>query len=300
MRLIMPLCICLALAAPATANADKATAQALFDEGRALMAKGDFAQACPKLEESQKQDPGMGTLFRLAECYEGLGRTATAWATFLEVADLATTAGLPDREKVARERAEKLANKLSRLTITAPKIEGLVVKRDGAELGTGQLGASLPVDPGKHHVEASAPGRKPFSKTVEVGKDGAKASVEIPELPPDAPVASSSARRGVGLVVAGIGILSVGASVFVGLSARSTWRESDAHCEGNLCDAQGLAFRDAGRDRGNIATILFTGGAVLGAAGLVLFLTAPRSESAASGSLHVGVGVGSVLLGGTF
>jgi tetratricopeptide (TPR) repeat protein len=66
--------------------ADKAAAQTLFDEGRKLMAKGMFADACPKLAESQKLDPGVGTQFNLSDCYEKMGQTASAWAGFLEAA----------------------------------------------------------------------------------------------------------------------------------------------------------------------------------------------------------------------
>ena len=71
----------IALAAFATtstpARADPATvarAQALFDEALALMKAGKYAEACPKLEESDQLDPGMGTEYRLAECYESDGK----------------------------------------------------------------------------------------------------------------------------------------------------------------------------------------------------------------------------------
>ena len=54
---------------------DKAAAQSLFDEGRRLMGEAKYADACPKLAESQKLDPGVGTQFHLADCYEHLGQT---------------------------------------------------------------------------------------------------------------------------------------------------------------------------------------------------------------------------------
>src|SRR5512145_2755140 len=68
------------------AGSDRVTARSLFDEARALVAAGKVADACPKFEESQRLDPGPGTLFNLADCYERSGRTATAWLTFLDVA----------------------------------------------------------------------------------------------------------------------------------------------------------------------------------------------------------------------
>src|SRR5260221_419371 len=142
---------------------DKAAAQTLFDEGRKLMAAGKLAEACPKLAESQKLDPGVGTQFNLADCYERLGQTASAWAGFLEAASTARAMGQGDREKVAKERAGTLAPRLSRLTITSSEgtpPAGLDIKKDGAPVGRALWGTAIPVDPGSHLVEVSAPGKK--------------------------------------------------------------------------------------------------------------------------------------------
>ncbi|MGK3984292.1 hypothetical protein WME99_14710 [Sorangium sp. So ce136] len=171
------------------ARADTAAAQALFDAARQLMAQGKYADACPKLEESQRLDPGIGTQFNLAACYEQLGRTASAWSTFLEVAGAAKAAGQLEREKVARQRATALEPKLIRLTVTAPADApaDLQVKRDGALVGRAQWGTPVPVDPGKHTIEASAAGRAPFARTVDLARAGATETVAIPPLPAGAP-----------------------------------------------------------------------------------------------------------------
>ncbi|WP_437901567.1 hypothetical protein [Sorangium sp. So ce124] len=171
------------------ARADTAAAQALFDAAKQLMAQGKYADACPKLEESQRLDPGIGTQFNLAACYEQLGRTASAWSMFLEVAGASKAAGQLEREKVARQRAAALEPRLIRLTITAPADSpaDLQVKRDGALVGRAQWGTPVPVDPGKHTVEASAAGRAPFARSVELSRAGASETLAIPPLPPGAP-----------------------------------------------------------------------------------------------------------------
>src|SRR5690348_8189279 len=75
------------VAAPARADTsaeDRAAADALFREGRALVKRGDYAAGCQKLAASQKLDPATGTLLALGDCYAREGRTASAWATFNE------------------------------------------------------------------------------------------------------------------------------------------------------------------------------------------------------------------------
>ena len=62
---------------------DEAGARALFAEGRKLVDEGNYAEACPKLAESQKLDPGGGTILNLGICLRQQGRNAEAWETYL-------------------------------------------------------------------------------------------------------------------------------------------------------------------------------------------------------------------------
>src|SRR5205807_91874 len=93
----------------------------LFLEGRKLAAAGDYAAACPKFEDSYRLDPGIGTNFNLADCYEHRGLIASAWARFLDVAAATKAVGQSERERVARARAALLEPKLARLTL---EVEG--------------------------------------------------------------------------------------------------------------------------------------------------------------------------------
>ena len=161
---------------------DTAAAQALFDQGKKLMKEKKYAEACPKFEESQRLDPGLGTQQNIAFCYESLGRTATAWSLYLDLASQAKAAGQADRETKARESAKLLEPKLSKLTIqVASPATGIEVKRNGDAVGQASWGTPIPVDPGEVKITAVAPGRKMWSKSVTIEKPG-ETTISVPEL----------------------------------------------------------------------------------------------------------------------
>lgn len=184
---------------------DKAAARSLFDEARRLAQAGQYAEACPKFEESQRVDPGAGTLFNLADCYEHVGKTAGAWSLFLEVASQSKLAGQADREKVARKRAADLERTLSKLSIVVPpsnEVTGLEVRRDGSLVGKPTWGQAVPVDTGEHTIEVSAPERKVWTTTVKVDRPGATESVTIPQLETVATGGAPAPSRGGAVVPA--------------------------------------------------------------------------------------------------
>src|SRR5690349_23522444 len=126
--------IAISLIAPwagAQSASDKATAEALFSDGRRLMSQGNYREACPKFEASLKLDPGVGAMLNLADCYEKNQQTASAWAEFREAGAAARAAGSKEREDLARRRAAALEPKLSRLTIVAGE-KTVQVTRDGS------------------------------------------------------------------------------------------------------------------------------------------------------------------------
>lgn len=177
-----------------------AAAQAAFDEAMKLMKEGHTAEACPKFEAAQHLDPGMATQFRLAECYEKIGRFASAWAAYVEVADAAKAAKMSDREAVARKRAAALEPRLSRLTIVVPKevadLDGIEITRDGVAVERSLWGTALPVDPGEHTVSVKATGKKTWEGKGAAGQVATKLEVAIPPMedlpkPPELPQSTS-------------------------------------------------------------------------------------------------------------
>ena len=97
---------CLASASAQSADGkSQVAAEALFKEGRTLSASGHISEACPKFEASLHLDPALGTLLNLAECYEKLGKTASAWAEYRDAIPLARAAGSKVRLDLATKHA---------------------------------------------------------------------------------------------------------------------------------------------------------------------------------------------------
>ncbi len=174
--------------------AEARLAQALFDEARALMEQKRFAEACPKLAESQRLDPGPGTLLNLAVCHEGEGKLATASAEYREVIAISTRENRADRRIVAEQHLKTVEPLVPKLAVSvAPRVQalpGLEIRVDGLELRQAAWGVAAPVDPGAHVIQASATGQTPWTMTVPVEKgENRRVEVDLPAPPP--PVAGA-------------------------------------------------------------------------------------------------------------
>jgi len=186
-RLACPAIVCgVVFAATPTLAADgepASPARALFLEGRELAAGGNYAAACPKFEESLRLEVGVGTQFNLADCWEHIGRTASAQALFIGAAASAKAAGQAEREQVLRERAAALEPRLSRLVIEVSDPDPrLVVKRDDLPIDADVLGKAVAVDPATYVIAAKAPGKKPWKQSVTVKAGSKVVTVEVPVL----------------------------------------------------------------------------------------------------------------------
>lgn len=318
---------------------DPAAAQALFYEARTLMQQSKWAEACPKLEESMRLDAGVGTAFNLADCHEHVGKLSSAWTTFLDVAAQSKAQNQPDREKLARKRAQALEPRLPKLVVdvvVASAPPGLEVKRDGIVIGAAAFGTPIPVDPGTHRVSASAPGKLPWETTVQTA-EGKIARIAVPRELPDAPVAARPApvptgngaastnantatppadnaqyfpapvvesrgatQRTLGWIVAGAGAIGLGVGAGFGLSSLGKRDESRDHCIADACNATGVALRDDAIQAGNIATIATIAGGAAVVGGLILVLTAPKSREKTADARKIRAVPNAMIGGGGF
>lgn len=307
--------------------ADKAAAEALFQQGLDAMKAGKLGEACSKLEQSQSIEHAIGTSLYLAECYEKQGRTASAWGLFRDAASEAQAKGEGGRAEQGRTRAAKLEPRLSRLTVTvAERPPGLQVFRGANPVPEALWNVAVPVDPGEHRITARAPGYVESSQIVLVQGEAANATVTIPALARDASApAESSApgsaaastsvdlsadtgtsrpgdtQRTVGLVLGGAGVVAMGVGGFFGLRAISKNSDAEKLCPELKCnDREGVDLADQANSAATLANVFVLGGAAVAAAGVTLFLTAPSGQERTVGVVSDGRGGARLVMGGTF
>lgn len=305
----LPALLLLVLARPVLAQGGaKAAAVSAFDEARRLIEKKQIPEACAKFGESQRLDPQLGTLLHWADCLERNGQTASAWARFRDASELAATRN-DRRQSLAEDRAAKLEPGLSKLKIVVanenPK--DLQITRDGELVGRALWDSATPVDPGTYSVEAAAPGRKGWSRSVSIPSDGSTVTVSVPPLARDEAsetsegasqqtqeVSSTAAPDGASesswmsrhwpvVAAASVGLVGVGVGSVFGLRSKKLGDDAGAYCKGSECfDTRGVGLKADAIDAGNISTIAFAvGGAAFATAG-VLWALAPRKASSDS------------------
>jgi len=266
---------------------DAAAAEALFRQGREAADAGDYATACEKFKESNRLDPAVGTVFNIADCEERLGRLATAWQLFQEVAQRLPAGD--DRQAIARGRSKTLEPRLPKLAVrlseTAPA--GTLVQRDGVELGAASLETALPVDPGPHQVSAGAPGHQTRVFDV-VLREGESKSLDVEPGPRvnGAPVtnvtadtAPSSSQRTMGYVLGGVGVAGLVVGTVAGVMVLDRKSTVDDNCNASkVCNQEGLDAAESGRTLGVVTTTGLVVGALGIGIGAYLILSSPKEQ----------------------
>jgi hypothetical protein len=308
----------------AAAESEAALAETLFQEAKALLAKGAYAEACPKLAESQRLDPGDGTLLALALCHEGENKLAAAWSEYSAVANKSDARA--DRVHRAKERLAEIEPKLARVAIVVPDATsagapGLEIVRDGSVLGRAAWGTASPLEPGAHTVVARAPGKKSVrvevtamrGRTVDVvipALDDAASRAENPHAAENPGSGSTSANdaqtsagrplRITGVALGGAGLAAIGVGAYFGLRAVSLSRDAEAGCASDGCAPDALRTNDQAKSAARVANFTVMGGAAALGGGVLLYLLAPKTTTRTALVPYGGVGSAGASLSTTF
>lgn len=289
-------------------------------------------EACTTARHRYVITPNASSLNDLARCHEERGRTASAWAEYLEAQALAKREKRNDIEIAAKLGAKNLEPKLTKLVITATKAlvaatPDLEVRRDNIPMDRGTWGSAVPIDPGEHVVTATAPGKKTWTLKVVVKPGAHTSTVDVPALEADdatatataAPVGTTTltsaslvdgsyaapedsttnrggAQRAVGLTLMGVGLAGVALGTYFGVQTLSKSDAASEACPSSPCaDKSAVQLNEDAKRAGTISTISFAaaGGALL--TGAIVFFTAPKNAPRVSISTtpsYAGVNVG--------
>ena len=275
-------------AAAAPSATDAALAQALFDEGRALVEAGKYSEACPKLSLSNRLDPGGGTLLNLALCHDNEGALALAWTEYTDALAQARRDHREDRIAFAEAHLGDLEQRLPhvRIVLRGPPL-GVNVTLDDVVIDTAAIGLAMPVNPGRHVVKATANGKVPWSRELTVGI-GESGEIGVPELAisprtAEPEKAQPSIRRPVGWAIVGIGAIGVVGGAVVGILALNKSAQTEQLCPSNPCtNPEGVRASENAVTFAWIANGSIAGGVVAIAVGTYLVLTAPATSAPAA------------------
>ena len=278
--------------------AEIVAARELFREGTEDADAGKFIDGLQKFKRVAAVKETAAVRFNIARCEEALGRTGAALADFeLAAREGGQDAKAEDVAKLATQRADALRPRVPRLTVVppAPAPEGMGVSLDGGRLASVTLAVGLPVDPGAHVVDATAPGRSPFHAELSLAAGETK-RVEL-LLPPRDPVApdprptehaeraSSQDVWGWGLVGGG-GAIAIASTVFLVLHNNAV-ADLNRECPGGRCNtnlvdqSQVQTTESNARMYEGVSIGLLAAGALAIGGGVILIATTPRSAAPA-------------------
>jgi tetratricopeptide (TPR) repeat protein len=288
------------------ANPDRQRALELYDEGALLLGAGRYWEAELRFQESFKLLKGRGTLLNLAICHENLGKLASAWRELKALEEQASAAGDSARLETAREHLAWIEPQLSYLNVNLSpesQLPGLQVELDGEPLS--KFGVLFPIDPGRHQLRASAPGKKAWSFELAFQNGNQRQNVTIPSLEeedlvpavprlppakavpvaqhPPAPLPKAD-YSGVYIAGAATVTLTVGAvvSAFLYYDRRTEYHDAVSHPE-SVSEAEQSARRDAAERMAWINGSLIVGASVGAAVTGVLWYRAWHAVPAAAG-----------------
>jgi hypothetical protein len=290
--------------ATSAASAAPGEAQEQFEHGRALVKAGKPADAIPKFLASIAAEPTIAALLNLADCYERVGKLASARSRFQQAQDLAKDKD-PVRADEARKRAELLLPRVSMVTLLPPpKVDGVRVWVDGVEVPSSVWGVPRPFDAGPHEIVSQDARGKRRTATIDVPASAARTTFPIdvepePGVVVGPPPAGATPAKGtdnkgapppdhmqrtLGIVVGATGLVAIAAGAVTGiiaLGASSDLKSSCAaypQCPGDR-RADLADLDDRARTFSTLSTVTFISGAAVLALGTVLFLTAPSAST---------------------
>jgi hypothetical protein len=264
-------------------------ARKLFDEGVRQEEAGAWSTALETFRKVALVRSTAAVHFHLGLCLENLKKWVEARSEFLAAERLSKEKKDPNAiGERARAHAEALRPRIPTVILVPPPNGAAVsVTIDGQPISNALLGAEIPIDPGSHRIEATAPGYLAFTRDIKI-EERTSDRVQLtltPEPEAPKPVAPATGTRFGPLpwIVSGVAVVTLATSgVFYGLRAREAAHLEGA-CSGLDCDSSEQEHYDRGRAFTTAGNVFLIVGAVAGASAITLFvLNRDRATVAAS------------------
>ena len=254
-------------AAHADADADE-RGRALFEQGIEAARAGRWQEALDTFTRAHEALPRPAILMNVAGAQVQTGRVVAGVASYKRA--LASGA-LSEEQRTAATRAlgaaeATLAHVRVDVDAATPKDEILVDEERVAR------GADVPLDPGRHRLRLVRPDTKPHEETFTLAA-GERRELHVSGAPL-ATTAPAAAAPTAAIVFAGVSVVALGTSAFLGLTGLTELSDLRMLCgAGSTCAPDDV---DAARTKIVAADILLAVGLVTAAVAGYLFLTHTR------------------------
>jgi hypothetical protein len=277
MALVIAMLATLATAQTSAPTDPKEMARTLGEEGLALHAKGEFAQAYDKFATAERIQHSPVLVLWMARSKRAVGALRAARPLYERVSNEALPPDASEKWHNAQRAAKKELGALRIPTLSVRLAPGapsnVTLHLDGTAIAPGR---AIELDPGDHLVRATAPTEQPVERRVHL-EEGRHETVEIA-------FASAEAQGSVvpGAVVLAVGLAAVTAGAITGGIALKLAGEVEDGCVGQQCLLEDEGKAGDANALGIASTVLFIAGGAASAAGVVLLVLRPGPSSSSS------------------
>jgi hypothetical protein len=181
-------------------DAERAAARDLFKQGDELQRAGKFVEALDKFQRAEQVVQAPTNVLRIAECQAAIGHLVEAAESYRTAIRWPLPPGSPSAFQSAVDQAK---GELSQVEPRVPRIVVQVtpsgvpseqLRVDGTTMPGALIGEPIPLDPGDHKIQVSAPGYSSPEQTITLKERETKnvavalsaAATPPPPLPPPA------------------------------------------------------------------------------------------------------------------
>jgi len=313
----------------AQSDSDRATARELGQTGQAALDAHDWKRAEDDFRRADALFHAPTLSLGLARAQAGQGRVVEAWENYHRIILENNTSSPVFTKAVADAQAEigSVENRRARVTITAPGADAPKVTIDDVPVRVEALGIVRMIDPGAHVFKATADGYRTATQSSTIPEGGSQnvtltlekdtsapgaAVVPAPGAvtPPTGttPGADTSSGGGSGMKTAAFVAFGVGGAgliegIITGIVALGKHSDLSGECKPTCTTTSEDSTLSSYHTVGALSTVGFVVAGVGVAAGVTLFLVAPKgTPSAPATGFHVTpyLGLGSAGAVGTF